>query len=336
MTNTRLRVLVNLPAGFFAHPFLMPLWNDLEAFADVSQVSCNTCDELRPHLAGIDALLMWSWPKLSSELLDEFPNLRFSGNIDITQDAAKVLLSRGIPVSVSRRGFSPAVAEMALLLILECLRRTPTFHAQMWRGEERWIAKFPDDIDADERQLSGRRVGLIGFGGVGQRLAQLLSPFECDIQIHDPFLPAATSTDFAVRNVSLHELIAHAEILVLCASANSGTRHLLEAHHIQSLAPKTILVNVARAALVDSQALLARLQRGDIYAALDVFEDEPLSRDSPFRELPNAYLTPHRAGGVMESVARILDFLIDDLKAWHDQRPRRHALSESMIPTLDA
>lgn len=335
MNSSRLRVLVNLPSGFFSHPLLTPIWNELEAFADVTKVSCNAPDELLPHLKQADAILMWSWPKLSHAMLDECPDLRFSGNIDIGQEAAKVLLSRSIPVSVSRRGFSPSVAEMALLLMLECLRRTPTFHAQMWQGEEAWVAKFPDDIDNDERQLTGRRVGIIGFGGVGQHLAQLLSPFECDIHIHDPFLPASVSERYGVQNVTLDDLIAHAEVLVLCAAANSGTRHLLEARHIESLAPKTVLINVARAALIDSNALLARLQRGDIYAALDVFDKEPLASDGALRALPNVYLTPHRAGGVMESVARIVQYLVDDLKAWHEGQPRKHALTEATIPSLD-
>ena len=335
MTNSRLRVLVNLPVGFFQSTLLAPIWSELDAFADVTKVSGNTPEELLPHLKKADAILMWSWPKLTDAMLDECPNLRFSGNIDIGQQAAKVLLARDIPVSVSRRGFSPSVAEMALLLMLECLRRTPTFHAQMWRAEEPWVAKFPDDIDNDERQLTGRRVGIIGFGGVGQRLAQLLAPFECHIQIHDPFLPDAISQKFGVQNVSLDSLIAHSELLVLCASANSGSRHLLEARHTEALAPKTVLVNVARAALIDSSALLARLQRNDIYAALDVFDAEPLAKDSPLRQLPNVYLTPHRAGGVMESVTRILQYLVDDLKAWHSHQPRQHILTEAMIPSLD-
>jgi phosphoglycerate dehydrogenase-like enzyme len=237
---------------------------------------------------------------------------------------------------VSRRGFSPAVAEMALLLMLSCLRRTPNHQAAMWSGNESWVEKFPDDIDRDERQLAGRHVGIVGFGGVGQRLAHLLQPFGCDLKITDPFLPDAVAQQFNAQNVSLDELISHSEILVLCAAANSGSKHLIEAGHIEALAPRSIFINVARASLVDNAALLARLQRGDIYAALDVFDKEPLEHASPLRSLPNVYLTPHRAGGVMESVERILQYLVDDLRAWHNGGERRHALSEAMIPSLDA
>jgi phosphoglycerate dehydrogenase-like enzyme len=206
----------------------------------------------------------------------------------------------------------------------------------MWSQSESWVEKFPDDIDRDERQLTGRRVGIVGFGGVGQRLAQLLQPFGCHLKITDPFLPDAVALQYNAENVSLDDLVAHSEILVLCAAANSGTKHLIEARHIEALAPRAIFINVARASLVDNSALLARLQGGEIYAALDVFDKEPLELDSPLRTLPNVYLTPHRAGGVMESVERILQYLVDDLRAWHEGAERRYALSEAMIPSLDA
>jgi D-3-phosphoglycerate dehydrogenase len=336
MSLQPLNLLVNLPQGFFDEPTLEDIWQQLEAFCTLQKVSCHNTDEIRPHLRHADAVLMWSWPVLTPDVLDEAPYLRFSANIDIQQRGAKVLLERGIEVSVSRRGFSPAVAEMALLLMLSCLRRTPNHQAAMWNRSESWVQKFPDDIDRDERQLTGRRVGIVGFGGVGQRLAQLLQPFGCDVQICDPFLPETVAQQYNAALVNLDELVAHSEILVLCAAANAGTEHLLDAQHIEALAPRSIFINVARAALVDNAALLARLQRGDIYAALDVFDKEPLEHDSPLRSLPNVYLTPHRAGGVMESVERILQYLVDDLRAWHQGGSRRYALTEVMIPSLDA
>ncbi len=100
--------------------------------------------------------------------------------------------------------------------------------------------------------------------------------------------------------------------------------------------PNVVLVNVARAVLVDTSALVERLKCGDLFAALDVFDKEPLELDSELRLLPNAYLTPHRAGGIMASVQRILNYLIDDIEAVISERPRQHALMESMLPSLDA
>lgn len=328
-------ILVNLPPGFFTCPQLTGAFGRLEALGEVRRRSCNTADEIRADLAWADVVLMWSWPKLDAALLDAAPRLRLATHLDLTQTAARAALARGLPVSVSRAGFSPAVAEMALTLILGALRRTSDYHAAMRSGSERWVAAFPDDIDPLERQLTGRRVGIVGFGAIGRRLAELLGPFHCEVRACDPFVPAESMAAAGVRKSELPELLCASEITVLAAASNAGTRHLLGAAEIAALPPHALLVNVARAALVDTDALVERLRRGDLSAAIDVFDQEPLPADHPLRALPNAYLTPHRAGGLMESVQRIVAWLVDDIEAHLAGRPRQHALGERMIGALD-
>lgn len=328
-------LLVNLLPGFFEYAPLAAQFARLRERFVVRTASCNTQEEIRPHLKGVDAVLMWSWPVLTEELLDENPQLRISANLDVAQRGAKLLLERGTPVSCAKRAFSPAVAEMALTLILATLRRTSTFHSQMWRGEEPWVNAFPEEIDIHERQLTGRSVGIIGFGGIGQRLAELLAPFHCRVRAYDPFLPPEVASKFGAELTSLDALFEQSEIVVCCAAANEGSSHLVTKAHIEKLAPHSVFVNVSRAALIDYGALLARLERGDLFAALDVFEKEPLALDSAFRKLPNAYLTPHRAGGITESVQRLFSMLVDDLEAHFDGKPIKHAVTERMIPSLD-
>jgi len=333
---SKINLLVNLPSGFFTAPVLRPVFRRLSAVAVLRKRSHNAAAEIASDLRWADAVIMWSWPALTHELLDKAPRLAFSGQLDITQSAARVALERGLPVSVSRRAWSPAVAEMALALILAGLRRTSTFHAAMWAGKERWVRKFPDDIDADERQLTGRPVGIVGLGAVGQRLAELLAPFRCSLRACDPFLPADAAARFGVTRTPLRDLIRNSDVVVICAASNKGTRHLVGKREIAAFRRGAVLVNVARAALVDTQALLARLKKGDMYAALDVFDAEPLDPRSPLRRLPNVYLTPHRAGGVLASVERIITQLADDLEAHLAGQPRAHALTERMLPALDA
>ena len=330
-----MNVLVNLSPGFFSSPALAPSWAELESFAAVRRSSCDEMSELEPLLEDMDAVLMWSWPQWTAQVLEARPQLRMFAHIDLQQETARLLFKHEREVSIGRRGFSPAVAEMALGLILAALRKTPWHFERMRRGEEKWVRQYPDDIDPHERELAGRRVGIVGFGGVGRRLAELLAPFGCDLAVHDPYLPQESQAS-QVPNLGLHELLARSEVLVLCASANEGSRALLGPDEIALLAPHSVLVNVARAALVDTSALIERLRRGDLYAALDVFDREPLDAGSPLRELPNVLLTPHRAGGTQASNARILSFLIGDLRAWKDGRPRSHALIPAMIPSLDA
>ncbi|MCW8130998.1 MAG: hypothetical protein KIS92_11670 [Planctomycetota bacterium] len=333
---TKPNLLVNLPGGFFASPILKAAFARLRARAKLRFRSHDTQDQIAPDLAWADAVIMWSWPRYTPELLAAAPRLRFGGHLDIAQSSARLALERGMAVSVSRKGFSPAVSEMALALILGTLRKTSDYHAAMRAGREPWVTKFPDEIPADERQLTGRRVGIIGFGAVGQRLGELLAPFHCTLRVYDPHLPAEVLARFNAEGVPLKALLKQSEIVVVSAASNEGSRKLIGRAEIAALPKGAVFVNVARAALVDTAALVARLKKGDLYAALDVFDREPLERNHPLRKLPNAYLTPHRAGGLNESVARILGYLVDDFEAHLDGRPRQHPLLERMIPSLDA
>jgi phosphoglycerate dehydrogenase-like enzyme len=336
MPQHNLNLLINLPPGFYKTPSLRPIFRRLKAMANLRQRSHNTPEEIARDLAWADAVIMWSWPKLLDELLDGAPKLKFAGQLDISQEAARVALRRGLAVSVSRAGFSPAVSELALGLILSTLRRISDYHAQTRTAKERWVGSFPDDIDPLERQLAGRNVGIIGFGAVGGRLGELLGPFGVKLRVYDPYLPDQVASARGAEKVELPQLLKLSEIVVICAASNPGTRHLLGAKQIRMLQKNAVLVNVARAALVDTDALIARLRKGDLFAALDVFDKEPLDKNSPLRKMPNAWLTPHRAGGVMESVQRILNWLIDDLEAHLAGEARKYPLTEQMVPRLDA
>jgi len=328
-------ILVNLRKGFVEHPGVSDVMERLRRLGEVRLASHNTPDEIRADLARADAVIMWSWPVLSDELLDAAPRLRYAGHIDIGQQGAQIALRRGLPVSVSRHGFSPAVAEMALGLILGCLRRISDYHQQMRVGAENWVRDFPAELNPLERELTGSPVGLIGFGRVGRRLAELLRPFRPALRVYDPFAPNETLSALGGARADLGEVLRASEVVVICAASNPGTRRLLGRDEIALLRPNAVLVNVARAALIDTEALVERLKRGDVFAALDVFDREPLDKDSVLRTLPNVYLTPHRAGGIMASVVRILDFLVDDLEAVLAGRERQHPLTEAMLPGLD-
>ncbi|MCX7934573.1 MAG: hypothetical protein N3A66_04845, partial [Planctomycetota bacterium] len=113
-----------------------------------------------------------------------------------------------------------------------------------------------------------------------------------------------------------------------------SAKHLLDAEEIASLKPGCVLVNIGRSMLINMPALVKRLRQNDLIAMLDVFDQEPLPKDSVLRTLPNVYLTPHRAGGLVESVVRAFDMLISDLEAALAGRKRRYAVTEKTIVCL--
>lgn len=329
-------ILVNLPPTFFTTASLKPVFKRLSSLGKVKKTSHNTPEEIRKDLAWADYVIMWSWPTMSDELLATAPKLRYIGHLDISQRGAKVQLEHKLPTSVARHGFSPAVAEMALGLILSCLRRTSDYHAQMRVGKEKWVSNFPGDIDPLERELTGRTVGIIGLGQVGGRLAELLQPFHVQLKTYDPFLPDEIAAKRGAQKVELKELMKGCDVVVLCAASNAGTKNLIDARMIKLLKPNAVFVNVARAALVETNALVERLKKGDLVAAVDVFDKEPLEKNHPLRRLPNVFITPHRAGGLISSVDRIMNWLIDDLENVMAGRKQEYAVSESMISRLDA
>ncbi|MBM4042016.1 MAG: hypothetical protein FJ290_26270 [Planctomycetes bacterium] len=328
------RLLVNLPPGVFRCPQLKGVFARLGKLATLRKRSHNKPEEIAGDLAWADAVLMWAWPTVTREMLAKCPRLRFAGHINLTQGFAKAELEHGLVVSEARHGWSPAVAELALGLILCGLRKISDYHAAMRAGTEHWVSDFPVDIDPLERQLTGRALGIVGFGGIGRRLAELLEPFRVRLRVFDPYVPKLVAERLGGKLAPLANVVKHSEVLVLCAANTPETHHLLTAREIAALPKNALLVNVGRAWLVDMEALTRRLEKGDLFAALDVFEKEPLPLDSPLRKLKNAWLTPHRAGAPIESVVRIMTWLADDFEAFLQGRPLQHELTLDLLHCL--
>lgn len=317
MADKKIRLLVNLPDGFFRTPQMQKHFDRLETFAEVRKTSHDTPEQIGNDLIWAEAVLMWAWPDLSPEMLGKAKDLRFAGHINVGEKTAKAEIDHGMVVSEARHGWSPAVAEMALTLMLAGLRRTSEFHLQMREGREPWVEDFSADIDPLERRLAGRRVGLLGFGGIGQHLAGLLKPFDVDLIACDPFIPESIAREHGARLVSVDELVSQSEVLVLCASNTPESKNIINAERVRAMPPWTVLVNIGRTWLIDMKALVQRIQeRSDLIAMLDVFENEPLEEDALVRKLPNVYCTPHRAGGILESLDMIFEMLIGDLEAF--------------------
>lgn len=326
------KILVNFPPSFFTQPELKKSMSRLGKQGTLRKRSYNTPEEIIGDLTWADAVIMWSWPVFDTTLLRQAGGLRFLGQINTTGTTAKACLEMGIAHSEARHCWSPAVAEMALTLLLAGLRKSSMFHMQMKSGKEPWVNDFPADIDSGERQLSGRSVGIVGFGAIGQRLAQLLEPFGIDLKIHDPFVPDAVCAKYRAKKVTVANLMKSSDVIVLCAANTDNARHVVGKKEIASMRKDAVLVNVGRSMLVDMPALVERLKKGELIAMLDVFDKEPLEKNSVLRKLPNAFLTPHRAGGIIASVERALDMLIGDLEANSAGNPLKYQVKKAMLP----
>jgi (S)-sulfolactate dehydrogenase len=168
--------------------------------------------------------------------------------------------------------------------------------------------KWPRNALSNGREIGGKRLGLVGFGSIGQLTAKLAQSVGMNVVAFDPMM-AAEHPVFAqtgVRCVSLDALTASADVISLHVPLLPSTRDLFNTSRIAALKPGAVLINTARGGVVDEAALAAALRSGHLGgAALDVFGTEPVSNDNPFAGCPNLLLTPHIAGVTAEANERV-------------------------------
>jgi len=201
------------------------------------------------------------------------------------------------------------VSEHGLALALACTRRIPLFLGQQERRE---FVRRPT------RDLTHATVGIVGLGGVGRRLVEVLAPFRVRILATDYFpvrKPAAVERLGPPE--TLPALLAEADVLFLCAPLTTLTRNLIDAQALARMKPGSILVNMARGRLVDEAALAAALASGHLdSAALDVTPEEPPPPESPLWQAPRLIITPHVAGQSARRIDAMTDFFCDNLRRY--------------------
>lgn len=195
----------------------------------------------------------------------------------------------GIAVLPALGSNNQAVAELTIGLILACARSIPWLDQRMRAGH--WDKEGYSGIE-----LQGRILGLIGFGAIGRRVADLARSFGLRLLATDPYVPAHLMP-FDVERVDLPALLRRSDIVSLHCPLNDETRGMIDAATLAEMKPGVILINAARNGLVDEAALVQALSAGALRAAaLDCFDREPLPPEAAIRQAPNLVLTPHIAG----------------------------------------
>jgi len=280
-------------------------------------------------------------PLIDAAILEHAPRLQIIGELEGDRFAARIDLdaawARGIRTVDTTHGSSYPVAEWALALILIALRNAGEHFRQIIRHE---AYRNPQTGWLPSR-LQGKKVGLIGGGHIARRLIGYLEPFDCDIRVHDPYLPKVVAEVLGFLLTSLDFVLAESEVVVCLAPLTPATRRMIGQRELDLLRPGAVFVNVSRGAIVDPDALIARLRRGDIVAGLDVFDPEPIPADSPIKDLPNVFLSPHIAGS-NRGLESFFVLMVDELeRALHghetlyDLTPRTRANRTGAAPPPD-
>jgi phosphoglycerate dehydrogenase-like enzyme len=246
---------------------------------------------------------------------------RFGNWLDV-QDA----FQRGVTVIDTSRSMTPTVAEFALAMTLNVLRDIPAAIEIVRQGN--WKQSPWDQPSFVYGDLTGRRVGLAGYGSINRRFAELLTPFRCALMAYDPFVPDADLDQLGIERVdSLPELARRSEIFVVGIPPTPATQQIISQEVIDALPDGAAFILVTRMAVVAQDALWRRAEAGEIRAAIDVFAPEPPPPDASFRASPFVLPTPHIAGDAGYCHRRCFTTAVDDALAVLAGRPPRYPVT---------
>ncbi|MGI9500365.1 MAG: NAD(P)-dependent oxidoreductase [Geminicoccaceae bacterium] len=226
-------------------------------------------------------------------------------NIDYAQAEA-----RGIHVLSAAPAMAPAVAEAVLGHAINLGRGLIEANQAFRDGSEAY------GIGGNQQAYSlyDAEVGLIGYGNLAKALVPLLRPFGCRIKVHDPWLSSDYLEQEGVISVELDRLLAESRYLFLLAGVTSENEGFLNRDRLETIQRDASVILASRAEIVDFQSLLDLGQARKIRLAVDVFPEEPVTADATFRAYDKVQFTPHLAGGIWASYARIRAMMVDDIR----------------------
>ena len=277
-------------------------WDKLSRLCDEFTVYDSSYnDDLVPRI-GDREIVFTSKTQITRQVMEQCPNLKYIGltatgynNVDVAAAADLGIAVTNVPAYAT-----DAVAQHTLALILELTNNVGLHNESVNAGE--WTSnpyfcywKKPITL------LAGKSIGIIGYGQIGRKVAQLAEAFGMTVNVYSRDRASAVKSDF----VSLH------------CPLTAENRHMINAAFIDEMKPGAILLNTARGALVDEDALAQALKSGRLGGAgLDVLETEPPAADCPLLGLDNCVITPHNSWAPKEMRQMVIDVLTDNLESW--------------------
>ncbi|MEV4954451.1 hydroxyacid dehydrogenase [Paenarthrobacter nitroguajacolicus] len=276
-------------------------------------------------LAETDILITgWGCPKLDAAALAAAPRLThvLHAGGTVKHHVTDECWERGIEISTAADANSIPVAEYTVAMILLANKRVLQI-ARKLHSEKTELE--PDQLFPDMGNF-GKRVGIIGASRIGKHVIRLLKSYDVQIVVADPFLDDAAAAALGVERVSLEELASSCDVVSLHAPSLPSTRNLIHQGLVASFKPGATFINTARGELVDQDALLRRIEEGDLYAVLDVTTPWVLPADSGFYSHPHVLLTPHLAGSLGMELERMAVSTIEEAHRLSRGEPLRHRL----------
>ncbi len=294
-------VAADFPQPSFAHE-----WRDFEA---------TTTEQVVERLRGADAAITNKVP-ITAALLDEMPGLRFiavaATGVDHVDLAA--CRERGVAVANVPAYSTQSVAEHTVMLMLALRRNLFAYRDALGSGEWARSERFAL-FDRPIHELAGTTLGIVGYGAIGRKVARMAEALGMRVLVSE----RKGETTLRSGRIAFEQVLREADVLSLHLPLAGGSENLLGPAEFAAMKPGALLINTARGALIDEQALVDAFTAGRIGGAgLDVFHTEPLPADHPLIGLqgPRLILTPHQAWASREAMATLAREVVANLEAW--------------------
>lgn len=291
----------------------------LRLLEEMCQVTVNredrvlTREELIAGVKEADALLCLLTDTIDAEVMDAGPNLKVISNyaVGFNNIDVEAATARGIPVTNTPGVLTDTTADLAWALLMAVARRVVEGDAFTRAGRYKgWGPMLLLGTD-----VSGKTLGIVGMGRIGQAVARRAIGFDMSILYYDVQRVPEAETRYNARFAELDELLRQSDFVTLHVPLLPETRHLIGARELGLMKKTAFLINSARGPLVDEQALVEALRRGDIAGAgLDVYEEEPALAPG-LKDLPNVVLLPHLGSATWETRSKMADIAARNLLA---------------------
>ena len=286
---------------------------DLEVFRDPPK----TPDELEERIKAADIVIV-GWSDLTKDMIDSVKKLKMISIWATTCHYAdlSVAKEKGIVVTHVPGYATEAVAEYTFALLLAGIRKLRLADKHVRKGDFDW-RPFRG------AELHGKTLGIIGTGSVGCRVAEIAKVFKMQILAYDKYPNMKKAEEIGMKYVDLYTLLKESDFITLHVTLTSETERLIDRKEIKAMKKGAVIINTSQGKVIDEKALIDALKSGRISSAgLDVFEEEPPSKDNPLFKLENTILSPHVGFHTIEAAKRCTDICIDNVVKFLEGRPQ--------------
>ena len=292
-------------------------WKGMEALGELTVYDRTSPSELMERSEGAEALIT-NKILITAENMEALPDLKYIGVLAtgynvVDIEAAK---ARGIVVTNIPAYSTSSVAQMVFAHILNITQRVGHYAEENSKG--RWTNNADFCYwDTDLVELDGKKMGIVGFGNIGQATARIAQAFGMEVLLYTSKEQSALPQ--GMRKVALDELFAESDVISLHCPLTPDTKEMVNAERLKLMKPGAILVNTGRGPLVNEQDLADALNEGRIAAAgLDVLSVEPANADNPLLGAKNCFITPHIAWATKEARTRLMQIAVQNLKSYQE------------------